>query len=91
MLTVYAGLAGRIRRSRYLANISENRWTEALAEHEAILATLEARDGATLGQLLKEHLSKTCETVKQALREDQAEDAPVAKRHATAGAMPPGD
>lgn len=91
LLTVYAGLAGRIRRPRYLANISAPRWAEALAEHEAILACLEAGDGKRLGELLKEHLSKTCETVKQALREDQAGDAPVAKRRATAEAMPPGD
>jgi len=68
LIAVYRGLAGRIRRPRYLANISAPRWAEALKEHEAILAALEARDGASLGQILKDHLRKTCETVKQALR-----------------------
>jgi DNA-binding GntR family transcriptional regulator len=69
LITVYQGLAGRIRRPRYLANISVPRWAEALKEHEEILAALEARDGPTLGRLLKTHLQKTCETVKQALRD----------------------
>lgn len=70
LIAVYRGLAGRIRRPRYLANISAPRWAEALKEHEAILAALEARDGPTLGRLLREHLHKTCETVKQALRNE---------------------
>lgn len=77
LIAVYNGLAGRIRRPRYLANISTPRWTEALKEHEAILAALETRDGALLGQLLKDHLRKTCETVKEALR-TSAETKPPA-------------
>jgi DNA-binding GntR family transcriptional regulator len=77
LINVYRSLAGRIRRPRYLANISAPRWAEALTEHEAILAALEARDGASLGQILKDHLRKTCETVKEALRET-AETKPPA-------------
>jgi DNA-binding GntR family transcriptional regulator len=72
LIGIYRGLAGRIRRPRYLANISPSRWAEALKEHEAILATLEARDGQALGRILKNHLRKTGETVLQALREDGA-------------------
>jgi len=77
LINIYRSLAGRIRRPRYLANISAPRWAEALTEHEAILAALEARDGASLGQILKDHLRKTCETVKEALRET-AETKPPA-------------
>jgi len=77
LINVYRSLAGRIRRPRYLANISAPRWAEALKEHEAILAALEAHDGAALGQILKDHLRKTCETVKEALRET-AETKPPA-------------
>lgn len=75
LVTVYNTLAGRIRRPRYLANISEARWTQALKEHEAILAALEAKDGAALGRILKDHLRKTSETVKQALRAEATEAA----------------
>jgi len=76
LLAVYRGLAGRIRRPRYLANISEPRWAEALKEHEAILAALEAKDGSTLGRILKDHLSRTCETVKQALSAEATPPTP---------------
>ncbi|MGH6617990.1 MAG: GntR family transcriptional regulator [Alphaproteobacteria bacterium] len=70
LISVYRGLAGRIRRPRYLANISLARWAEALKEHEAILAALEARNGQALGGILKDHLRKTCDVVKQALRDE---------------------
>jgi DNA-binding GntR family transcriptional regulator len=76
LMTIYRGLAGRIRRPRYLANISPTRWAEALEEHEAILAALETRDGETLGRILKDHLRKTGETVLQALREEASGGEP---------------
>ena len=62
---LYRGLAGRVRRARYLANMSKARWDQAVAEHEAILAALEKRDGAALGRVLKAHLRNKCETVKE--------------------------
>ncbi len=64
---LYEGLAGRVRRARYRANMSPERWAAAVAEHEAILAALEARDGARLGAILKRHLAGKLETVKAAL------------------------
>jgi len=79
LMTVYSGLAGRIRRARYIANISKPRWAEALDEHEQILTALGTRDGGTLGSILKDHLRKTCETVKQSLREDNAAGSAAAE------------
>lgn len=67
LVKVYRGLSGRLRRARYIANISPTRWAEAVEEHERILAALEGRDGAMLGRILKDHLRKTCETVRHAL------------------------
>ena len=64
---LYRGLAGRIRRARYVANMSSARWAQAVAEHEAILAALVARDGPALGAILKDHLKNKCETVKDSL------------------------
>ena len=55
-----------------MANMSQARWDQAVAEHEEILATLAARDGARLGRLLKEHLANKCETVKEALLAEAA-------------------
>jgi len=68
---MYRTLASRIRRARYIANISEDRWAEAVKEHEAILATLEARDGQALGQTLQSHLAKTCDNVRQIIKKGE--------------------
>jgi DNA-binding GntR family transcriptional regulator len=56
LAATYQSLAGRIRRARYLANLSEERWRNAVEEHEAILQALQARDGARLARLLEDHL-----------------------------------
>jgi len=53
----YQSLEGRIRRARYFANLSDERWREAVTEHDAILAALQARDGERLAGLLAAHLA----------------------------------
>lgn len=58
LAAVRRGLAGRIRRARYMANISPERWAEAVREHDAIIDALERRDGETLGRILRTHLSE---------------------------------
>ncbi|HEY6430668.1 MAG TPA: GntR family transcriptional regulator [Acetobacteraceae bacterium] len=57
LLSCYNGVAGRVTRARYMANrMHPDRWEAAMKEHEAILATLVARDGDRLGHLLAQHL-----------------------------------
>ena len=65
--TTYQSLAGRIRRARYMANMSDVRWAEAVAEHEAILGALTARDGMRLAGLLTEHLANKSAVVRAAV------------------------
>jgi DNA-binding GntR family transcriptional regulator len=72
LIDVYRSLAGRIRRARYVANITQARWAEAMEEHERILAALEERDGAMLARTLKAHLGKTCDMVKHTLAAEAA-------------------
>lgn len=74
---LYRSLEGRVRQARYLANMSDARWAQAVAEHEAIIAALEARDGARLARILKRHLANKFETVKEALAARQG--APAAR------------
>jgi len=50
-------VSGQVRRARYQANLSTERWAQAIAEHEEILAALTARDAKRLGRLLKAHLA----------------------------------
>lgn len=58
LATTYAGLAGRIRRVRYSANLAKDRdrWGEAMREHEAILDALRRRAGPELSDILFQHL-----------------------------------
>lgn len=75
LAALYRSLAGRIRQARYVANMSPERWGQAVEEHERIIAALEARDGAALGRILKDHLANKFETVKEALAARQNETA----------------
>lgn len=69
----YRSLAARIRRARYLANMSDERWSQAVAEHEQILQALERREGAELAGILRRHLMNKFETVRQWLAMQDAE------------------
>jgi DNA-binding GntR family transcriptional regulator len=60
-------LGDRLRRARYMANISTTRWAQALSEHAAILDALEKREGKKLGELMKNHLAHKLETVRMVL------------------------
>ena len=59
----YQALSGRIRRARYLANMSRQRWDQAMEEHAAILDALAARDGNRLARVLQQHLRHKAEEV----------------------------
>ncbi len=61
----YARLAGRVRRARYQANLSAERWAQSVDEHEAIIQALEARDGAGLAKTLRAHIDHKFETVRE--------------------------
>ena len=52
----YKMLSNRLRRARYQANMSDQRWSEAIAEHDNMMLAIENRDGATLAQILRSHL-----------------------------------
>lgn len=67
LATLHRSLAGRVRRARYMANMSATRWAQAVAEHAEILAALEARDAVRLGRILKAHLANKFATVKEGL------------------------
>jgi len=69
---MYKTLSGRIRRARYIANISQARWDQAMQEHEAILQTLGERKGQRLGELLKTHLLNKREAIKAAIRDNDS-------------------
>jgi DNA-binding GntR family transcriptional regulator len=64
---IYGQVALKVRRARYTANISPERWAEAIAEHALILKALQARDGKKLATILRAHLDHKFETVRAAM------------------------
>jgi DNA-binding GntR family transcriptional regulator len=66
----YNSLSARIRRARYMANLSPERWRQAMEEHEAIIAALADRDGPRLSRILKEHLLHKRDFVKTAFKSE---------------------
>ena len=57
----------RMRRLRYIGNNSPENWSAAMAEHEAFIAALRARDGRRLGRLMREHLANSWPRIKAAV------------------------
>jgi DNA-binding GntR family transcriptional regulator len=64
LAATYRSHSGRIRRARYVANLSQERWNDAVREHEQIIDALAARDGHKLRDLLQVHLANKFQVVK---------------------------
>lgn len=60
-------LQARIKRIRYVGNDRDEQWHDAVGDHEAMMAALLARDGAALGRVLKAHLDRTWDRVRNVL------------------------
>ena len=69
LANTYRALNGHVRRARYMANLSPERWDHAVEEHQQILDALLRRDAALLPALLRSHLGNKMLVVLEALRE----------------------
>ena len=67
LTNTYRQLNANVRRARYMANLSQERWDAAVREHEEILAALATRDAPRLKRLLAEHLAHKVASVMAAL------------------------
>lgn len=61
----YRQLAIRVRQARYVANMTAERWQQAIDEHEAMLEALRARDATRLSQILRIHIDHKAQTVRE--------------------------
>lgn len=52
----YNQVSYRIRRARLITGVSQKLWNQSMLDHEEIITKLEARDEATLPDLLKRHI-----------------------------------
>jgi len=63
LFNAYRQMNGNVRRARYMANLSQERWDAAVREHDAILAALSARDVKRIKALLSDHLAHKLSSV----------------------------
>lgn len=63
LANMYRQLNANVRRARYMANFSKERWDEAVREHQEIFAALAARNAAKLKRLLQDHLTNKLASV----------------------------
>jgi DNA-binding GntR family transcriptional regulator len=73
LAALYENLMVRIHSVRFHARKSPARWREAVDDHVAIMAALEARDGPALARILRLHLRHKAELVAESL--DEGDDA----------------
>ncbi|ANT62447.1 GntR family transcriptional regulator [Salipiger sp. CCB-MM3] len=64
---IQQNIQGRLKRIRFVGNGTETFWADAVGEHEEMIAALEARDGARLGDVMSRHLTNTWDRVKETL------------------------
>ncbi|MDA1116983.1 MAG: GntR family transcriptional regulator [Proteobacteria bacterium] len=72
LFNAYRQLNANVRRARYMANLSRERWDAAVREHDEILAALGARDVKRIKALLSDHLAHKLASVLAALPSRQA-------------------
>lgn len=72
LMAIHETLMIKVRRARYLAILSVDRWEESVKEHAKILEAMEARDTELAGKLIGDHVRKTGNVVKQAFDPENA-------------------
>ncbi|KIC47285.1 GntR family transcriptional regulator [Ruegeria sp. ANG-S4] len=64
-------LAARVRRARFMANLSEERWAQAIEEHETMMAMLRVENAEGLGQIMKLHMMNKLAALVKALETEE--------------------
>ncbi len=67
LMLLHGMLQARMKRIRFLGHRTEEQWAAAVADHEEMIAALEARDGPRLVASMLEHLTRTWERIENAL------------------------
>ncbi|MCU0816196.1 MAG: GntR family transcriptional regulator [Cypionkella sp.] len=75
LATQYRALTARVRRFRYIANMSDARWKRATEEHVLILDHLRNRDGKALSEVLRIHVQNKLDTVRDWLKQRDQDSA----------------
>lgn len=68
LVAMLRSMSSRLRRARIYANVAEDRWADAIREHEKIIDALQAHDCPRFAELLKTHMENTFDSIKHGLR-----------------------
>jgi DNA-binding GntR family transcriptional regulator len=63
LMAMHATLQARLKRIRYIGNEAPEKWSGAMAEHEAMMGALQARDGKALADVVGRHMDETLKRV----------------------------
>jgi DNA-binding GntR family transcriptional regulator len=72
LLDIHESLALKVRRARFFAILSLDRWEESVREHAKILEAIEARNKDLAGKLIANHVIRTGVVVKQTFNQQYA-------------------
>jgi DNA-binding GntR family transcriptional regulator len=78
----HARLIARVRRARYMAILSGERWDESVREHADILAAFETKNARLAGELIHRHVARTGEIVSSTLKTETGLRSGAARRRA---------
>ena len=67
LLAMHENLQARIKRVRYVGNDRDTQWHDAVDDHEKMIAALLVRDGPALGRVLRFHLERSWDRVRNVL------------------------
>jgi len=76
LAATYSQVNARLQALRFRSNQNEEKWCEAVKEHEQMVAALSARDPAAMRAVMSEHLAHKLDTVIQQLRDVAASRPP---------------
>ncbi len=76
LTSTYNQVNARLQALRFRSNQDGEKWQRAVAEHEAMVAALKARDGAALARVLTQHLHHKRDVVIEQMRAAQ-NDSPA--------------
>lgn len=74
LAATHARLMLRARRGRYMAIMSPDRWRQSVAEHDALMVALRARDPDAAAKVWTAHLCHTGDTLAEALAQSHEAD-----------------
>jgi DNA-binding GntR family transcriptional regulator len=77
LLEMHATLQARVKRARFIGNGEPEKWAAAVAEHEQMMAALDARDAELLAETLGRHMDAAFARVRYLFSEQKAGAPPI--------------